>query len=108
MPSARASAGRPLTTTLASVPRSRSRIRPSSASTSASDQVALAHLDEADAARDRRLDDVDQVPAPRLPPVRHQHETRQRVRRRLAAGARQRSGSRPVRTRPAMGLEASA
>ena len=101
-------AGRPLTTTLrlrAAQPvedpaeqRLDLRVR----------QVALAHLDEADAAPDRRLDHVDQVPAPRLPPVRHQHETRQRVRRRVVAGARQRSGSRPVRTRPAMGLEASA
>ncbi len=69
-------------------------------------QVTLADLDEPHAARDRRLDDVDQV-APAGPlPVRHEHEARERPPRRDGSG--QRLGSRPAWIRPSHGLDASA
>ncbi len=71
-------------------------------------EIALPHLDEPHASRDRRLDDVHQVPPARREAVGHQHESGQRDQARLLAGVRQRSGSRSAWIRPAHGLDASA
>ncbi len=71
-------------------------------------QVALSDLDQADAAGDRRLHDLDQIASLRLAPIGHEHDTRQRGRSRGSTGVGQRPGSRPAWTRPSHGLDASA